>query len=190
MAPVVDMKVLFPDIIRNSQYSSAHSDSDIFKQTTDDCLSLVRKQAESRLLNTQSLIEYELLKSRLIGSVTEMNKFLEADDQIIIQQYKLCASLSYRKRIFVMEFRQVASATDQCNHTLELIFRASANNFNDAGHSTLILTRAHKQFVWQQLQFIPGGPGGTSKGIAGLILRWLQNDNSLYLRTVPALTSS
>ena len=190
MAPVVDMSALFLDTIRNSQYSSAQLDANISRQNNDDYLSLVRQQAENRLLNTQSLIEYELLKSRLLGTVTEMNKFFEADDQIIIQEYKLCASLSYRKRIFVMEFRQIMTATDRCNHALELIFRPSANDFNDAGHSILILNREHKQFIWQQLQFVSGGPAGTSKAIVGLILRWLQNDNSLYLRTAPVLIFS
>ena len=75
----------------------------------DDYTSLVRLQAENRLLNSQAPIEYELLKSRLLSGITEINKFFDLDDQIIVQEYKFCTSLRYRRQVFVMEFRQISS---------------------------------------------------------------------------------
>src|ERR1700722_10345134 len=130
MAPVVDMSSFFAGI-------NALAQNAVTEQTHGlENLSLVRAQTESRLLNTQALIEFGLLKARLFSGVVETNKFLEPDDQIVIREYRLCVGLTFRRRVFVMEFRQIASRADECNHALELVFRSATPEINNGGHST------------------------------------------------------
>ncbi len=148
---------------------------------SNNCASLLRLQSENRLLNTQAEIEYELLKRRLISGISEMNKFFDLDDQIIVQEYKLCASLRYRKQIFVMELRQVVSNNGACNHSLDLIFQGAAGDLNTVGRTTLVLARVANQFVWRQLYQNVLGPTGTSKALSSIVLRWLQNETNFLM---------
>ena len=152
---------------------------------TDDESSLISRQTENRLLNSQSRIEYELLKTRVIGSALEMNKFLDIDDQIGIQEYKLCTSLRYRKLFFAMEFKQLPTNDNQCNHALDLIFQGSDSLSDTSGRTTLVLMRDHYEFSWRPLHRAFSDLTGSSKLLARLILLWLQDEHSLSLR--PAL---
>ncbi len=147
-----------------------------------DYASLVRQQNGNRLLNTQARIEYALLKSRILAGIFELNKLLELDDQIIVQEYKSCTSMRYRQQFFVMEFKQLPIDDSQCNHALDLVFHGSDRNSEASGKTTLALVRERNQFVWQQLHPVSGGPAGTSKLMAGLVLRWIQNEHSLFMR--------
>lgn len=167
----------FPSQNSLNDYSPAVSN-----QLTDDYQVLVRRQIDNRLLNTQACIEYEQLKARILSGVAETNKFLDPDDQIIVRENKNCLSLYYRQQLFVMEFRQITSSEDQCNHALDLIFRSPNTDFHTTGRTTLVLSREHNQFVWCQFHALAGSPAGTSKTLASLVLRWLQNDRSLFLR--------
>jgi hypothetical protein len=173
MAPVVDMSSFFADI--NALAQNAVSEQPAVLESGN--LSFVRAQTESRLLNTQALIEFGLLKARLFSGVVETNKFLEPDDQIAVSEYRFCVSLTFRKRVFVMEFRQVASRVDDCNHALELVFRTLPGEINNGGHSTLVLARENKQFIWRQINATTGWPTGNGRSLASLIIRWLQNDS-------------
>ena len=142
---------------------------------TDDDTSLIRRQTENRLLNSQARIEYQLLKARIISNALEMNKFLEPDDQIGIQEYKLCTSVRYRKQFFAMEFKQLPTDDRRCNHALDLIFQGSDSSDHTSGRTTLVLMRDHHQFCWRLLHQAFSGPAGSSKVLVRLIMIWLQN---------------
>jgi hypothetical protein len=187
MAPVIDIGSIFAEPDQWKQFQPPFANS-LTKHNVDD--NHLREQAENRLLNTQALIEYGIFKGRLISGIAESNKFFDPDDQISLQEYKFCTSLAFHKRLFVMEFRQIRSETDQCNHALELIFRGSSDSIGSDGHFTLILTRESKHFVWSQFRYTASCPFGTSKSLVGLILRWLQDDKSVSLPTVTTSTLS
>jgi len=184
MTPVVDISGIFVQPDQWKHFRPNLSDS-LTENSVED--NLAREKAENRLLNTQALIEYGIFKGRLISGVAEANKFFDPDDQIVVQEYKFCTSLAFHKRLFVMEFRQVRPETDQCNHALELIFKESPNRTRVDGHFTLILTRENKHFAWSQFGYEANCPFGTSKSLVGIILRWLQDDKSVSLPTVPTL---
>jgi len=150
-----------------------------------DYSNLIKRQTENRLLNTQARIEYELLKSNILAGVTEMNKFLDMDDQISIHEYKMSTSLRYRKQFFFMEFKQLPIDNNQCNHALDLIFQGSNVQSGSSGKTTLTLIREHNQFIWRQLHSVLGGPGGASKVLVRLILLWLQDEQSIFIRFAP-----
>ncbi len=145
-----------------------------------DDASLLIRQSEHRLLNSQARIEYELLRTRILGSALEMNKFLQLDDQIGIQEYKLCTSLRYRQQFFAMEFKQLPIDDGQSNHALDLIFH-NFDNAEASGRTTLILMRDHYQYSWRPHN--PGmlGPTGSSKFLVRSILLWLQDGQAQSL---------
>jgi hypothetical protein len=166
------------DTFEMNGYFPANRSAINLQPASPDYARLVQLQAESRLLNTQAQIEYQFLKSRLFSGITEINKLIDLDDQIIVEEYKLCSSFRYRKQIFVMEFRQISPDIGTCNHSLELIFTGANNGSNMLGRITLVLARQQNQFIWRQLYENVIGPTGTSKVLASLILRWLQNDTA------------
>ena len=147
--------------------------------------SLIGRKTENRLLNTQARIEYELLKADILAGVAQINKFLDIDDQIMTQEYKLCTSFTYRRLIFVMEFRQLPTDNKLYNHALDFVFQGSNRKSNTSGHTTLVLVKESNKFVWRQLNPIAGGPSGSSKDLTSLILHWLQDENSLFMRFLP-----
>jgi hypothetical protein len=173
MAYTVDPDFNILNIVSNSQLTSTSSSN------------LIGRKTEHRLLNTQARIEYELLKASILESVCQKNKLLELDDQIMSQEYKLCTSLSYRRQIFVIEFRQIPTDNKLYNHVLELIFQGSDRSSATSGRSKLVLDKDKSRFVWRQLDPNAGGPFGSSKVIASLVLRWLKDENGLFLRFAP-----
>ncbi len=146
---------------------------------------IIGRKTENCLLNTQARIEFELLKSGILSGVSELNKFLYLDDQIMIQEYKLCTSLSYRRQIFVMEFRQLPTDSKLYNHALDFIFQGSNRKANTSGRTTLVLVKESNKFVWRQINPIAGGPSGTSKELTNMVLHWLQDETSLFMRFLP-----
>jgi hypothetical protein len=162
----------------------------VFQQQTLDCSpkSVPVSQhgdrsywSETELLNAQAENEFGLLKSRLINATIETNKFLDQDDQIVVKDHKLCVSLSFRRRLFVMEFRQTVSTQTAPNHSLEFIFKGAIPALGIDGHITLVLGRERNQNIWTQSNEKPIGLLGTNKALVGLVLRWLQSDNTVFL---------
>lgn len=162
-----------------AKFAQAHVD--VSEQTHEDCAPFIGLQTTNRLLNRRARIEYEHLKARILNDVTEMNKYFDSDDQIIVREYKLCMSVRYRQQIFIMEFRQLASNTNVSNYALDLIFQGAAGKFNQAGRTTLVLDRQSNFFVWHpQLQPVLGGQASTTQVLARLIVRWLQKQANQY----------
>lgn len=116
------------------------------KSVSPSSLSLIGRKTENKLLNTQARIEYELFKSGIVSGVVGINKLLDLDDQVLVQEYKLCTSLRYRKRVFVMEFRQLPTDNKLYNHALDLIFQGANQKSNTSGRTTLVLAKEGGQF--------------------------------------------
>ncbi len=179
-------KLLYDLVDIDSLYSSFNAEKSTCKVSPLSYTDEIKRRGDNRLLNIQANIEYALLRSRIFAGILEANKFLERDDQMILLEYKLCTSVRFRKHFFIMEFKQLPIDNGECNHALDLVFQ-SADRLSDAsGKATLTLGKERNQFVWQQLHPVHGGPSGTSKIIASLVLRWLQNESSLFMRFSPA----
>jgi len=185
MAYIVNPNPHILDILFAEYKSSASQSSTTYSSTAP---SLFGRKTENRLLNTQARIEYDLLKAGILAGVLQINKFLDLDDQIITQEYKLCTSLSYRGQIFVMEFRQLPTDSRLYNHALDLVFQGSNLKANTSGRTTLVLAKESNKFIWRQLNPIVGGPSGNSKDLASMVLHWLQDENTLFMRFLPLQT--
>lgn len=187
MAYIINSNPHILDILFAQYKSSASLPSVNYSPLTP---SLIGRKTENRLLNTQARIEYELLKAGILAGVAQINKLLDLDDQIMIQEYKLCTSLSYRRQIFVMEFRQLPTDNKLYNHALDFVFQGSNRKTSTSGRTTLVLVKESNKFVWRQLNPVAGGPSGNSKDLTNIVLHWLQDENSLFMRFLPIQSHS
>jgi hypothetical protein len=144
---------------------------------------LAKEEAENRVLNLRALPEYELLKGRIVDCVTEINKFLDFDDQFRVSVYLHCTSVRFRNRVLVLEFKQVPFNERQINHSLDLIFQATPADAGSSGRITLVLTRKHGEFVWRQLQPMAHGLSMSSKDLAVSAFHWLEDGSWVFGKT-------